>query len=217
MGRLKSALRRVVPAPLWRFLQRCAYRLGKKRYWYGPAETTKSRPRRLREGFFEAYCQGSGLDIGHGGDPVVPGVRGWDLEDGDAQYLRGVPDESFDFVYSSHTLEHMADARVALENWWRVVKRGGYLILYVPDRDLYERRRTLPSRWNPDHKAFFLLDREDPPDTIALLPLAERALPHADIVCARRCDEGHAVVDSDSPSLGEYSIEVVLRKAARSN
>ena len=203
-----------MPAPLWRFLQRYAYRLGKEHYWYGPAETTKARPRRLREGFFDLYCKGTGLDIGHGGDPVVPEVRGWDLEDGDAQYLRGVPNESFDFVYSSHTLEHMADPRIALENWWRVLKRGGYLILYVPDCELYERRQTLPSRWNPDHRAFFLLDREEPPDTIALLPLAERTLPDLEVVYARRCDEGYTVVDPDAPSLGEYSLELVLRKSA---
>jgi hypothetical protein len=108
----------------------------------------------------------------------------------------------------------MAEPRVALESWWRVLKPGGYLILYVPHRELYERRQTLPSRWNPDHRAFFPLDREDPPDTIGLLPLAERTLPDAEVVYARRCDEGYAVVDPDAPSLGEYSIELVLRKAA---
>ena len=119
-------------------------------------ETGKAQNRRKREGFFEKYCQGEGLDIGCGNDPVVDGVYGWDLMNGDAQYLKGVEDDSLDFVYSSHCLEHMIDVRIALYNWFRVLKAGGYLILYIPHRDLYE-KKELPSRFNPHHKHMFIL------------------------------------------------------------
>ena len=47
--------------------------LGRKR---SRGETHKARARRAREGFFERYCRGHGLDVGYGGDPVVPGVVG---------------------------------------------------------------------------------------------------------------------------------------------
>ena len=67
---------------------------------------------------------------------------------GDAQNLKGIDDESLDFVYSSHCLEHMVDVRIALLNWFRVVRKGGYLILYIPHRDLYEKQDKLPSRFN---------------------------------------------------------------------
>lgn len=120
-------------------------------------ETGKAQARRQREGFFEKYCQGEGLDIGCGNDPVVDGVYGWDLMNGDAQYLKGVEDDSLDFVYSSHCLEHMIDVRIALYNWFRVIKTGGYLILYIPHRDLYEKKKELPSRFNPHHKHMFTL------------------------------------------------------------
>lgn len=133
--------------------------LGRRRS-YG--ETHKARGRRAREGFFEKYCRGRGLDIGYGGDPVTPTAAGWDFEHGDAQWLHGLDDESFDFVYSSHLLEHLSDCELALENWWRVLKPGGYLILYLPHRDLYEKKQRLPSRFNDDHKHFFLPDRDDP-------------------------------------------------------
>ncbi|MBU1740254.1 MAG: winged helix-turn-helix domain-containing protein, partial [Proteobacteria bacterium] len=63
-------------------------------------ETRKARPRRVREGFFEKFCSGQGIDIGFGGDLLADNCRGWDVEDGDAQLLRGVPDASYDFVYS---------------------------------------------------------------------------------------------------------------------
>lgn len=46
-------------------------------------------------------------------------------------------DESTHCVFSSHLLEHIADYRSALREWWRLVKEGGYLCLYLPHRDLY--------------------------------------------------------------------------------
>ena len=82
---------------------------------YVPGETSKAKPRRLREGFYEKYLGGNGLDIGFGGDLVVPNARGWDFEHGDAQDLSGLENEKFDFVYSSHTLEHMQDPAIALK------------------------------------------------------------------------------------------------------
>ena len=179
-----------------------------------PGETAKAHARRMREGFFAKYCSGRGLDIGYGGDLLCDNCVGWDREHGDAQFLARLADASFDFVYSSHTLEHVADASLALRNWYRVVIPGGYLILFVPDRDLYEKRLTLPSRWNPDHRRFFLLDRDEPPDTIGLLPLIERVLPDAKVLEARRCADGHTINDPARHSDGEYSLEVILRKAA---
>lgn len=175
-------------------------------------ETSKARPRREREQFFVKYCQGRGLDVGHGGDLLLAGCEGFDIEDGEAERLEGLADASFDFVYSSHTLEHMNDVAVSLASWWRVVKPGGHLILYLPERDLYEKRTRLPSRFNPDHKHFFLLDRDDPPDTLGVLPLVARTLTRPEIVYAKVCSDGHTITDPKRHSDGEYSIEVVLRK-----
>ncbi|MCK4951575.1 MAG: hypothetical protein KAS48_07135, partial [Gammaproteobacteria bacterium] len=61
-------------------------------------ETYKAHGRRSRESFFEKYCQGKGLDVGYAGDSIVKTAQGWDFEHGDAQYLNGLEDESFDFV-----------------------------------------------------------------------------------------------------------------------
>jgi SAM-dependent methyltransferase len=215
---LKTELRRIAPPRLWLLLReaRSSARLIRYRAIGRPTqagETSKARARRLREGFFDRYCAGRGLDLGYGGDLLCGNCLGWDLEHGDAQRLDRIDDESFDFVYSSHTLEHVADPSEALRNWYRVVKPGGHLILFVPDRDLYEKKLTLPSRWNPDHKRFFLLERDHPPDTVGLLPLINRVLPDSIVVSARRCSEGHTIVDPLVHSDGEYSIEVILRKA----
>ena len=75
------------------------------------------------------------MDIGYGGDLLVKNCRGWDFEDGDAQYLKGLGDESFDFVYSSHNLEHLCrhEVPIALHEFHRVICAGGALEITVPD------------------------------------------------------------------------------------
>ena len=183
--------------------------LGRKRSF---GETHKAHARRVREGFFDKYCQGKGLDIGYGGDPVVANVRGWDFEHGDAHLLRGLDDASYDFVYSSHLLEHLPDVELALTNWWRVLKPGGYLLLLLPHRDLYEKKTTLPSRFNEDHAHFFLPDRDEAPDTIGVVPLIIRLFADAEIIYSKVCDEGYVNPGPERPSEGEFSIEIVVRK-----
>jgi len=175
-------------------------------------ETSKAHARRTRENFFEKYCQGRGLDVGCGGDPIVKDVFRWDREYGDAQFLNGIQNETFDYVYSSHVLEHMDCPSTALKNWWRVLKPDGHLIFYVPDRDVYEKKLVLPSKWNPDHKHFFLRDRDEPPHTKGIIPLVRKSLPDARIIYVKNCRDGHTITDPDTHSDGEYSIEAVLQK-----
>ena len=70
----------------------------------------------------------------------------------------------------------MTDVRRAIANWFRVVRRGGYLIIYGPERDLYEKRRTLPSRFNPHHQHMFLVGRKEAPDTLDICEEIRAAL-----------------------------------------
>jgi SAM-dependent methyltransferase len=210
----------VLPIFVLRWLPTVYYRINRYRFRIlrRPAmakETAKAKTRRHAEGFFDKYFQGAGIDIGYGGDLVVPNCRGWDVEDGDAHELRGIADKSLDFAYSSHVLEHLENPVGALRNWWRVLKPGGYLILYLPERDLFERKRTLPSDISLDHKHYFLLDRDDPPDTIGLVPLVKNNLPGAEIVYKKVCSAGfdpnrRASFMADDV---EYSIELVARKS----
>lgn len=61
-----------------------------------------------------------------------------------------IPDASCDAVFSSHLLEHFHDPAAALKEWWRVIKPGGFLVLYLPDEDLYPKVGEFGA--NPDHK-----------------------------------------------------------------
>lgn len=124
-------------------------------------EMTKSHLCRVRHGDY-SVIKGSVLDIGCGPDPIKldpPSVvRGWDLPDGDAQYLAGVANESFDAVVSAHCLEHLHDPAIALQNWSRVLRRGGHIYALVPLFSAYEKFRDFrwnsqfPARFNDDHK-----------------------------------------------------------------
>ena len=93
-------------------------------------ELSKSISRRLGDSnFVRRYFVGQGVDIGGKPDPLalyseffplLKNVRVWDLEDGDAQFMAGVPDNSLDFVHSSHCLEHLNDPTEGLRNWLRI-------------------------------------------------------------------------------------------------
>jgi len=49
----------------------------------------------------------------------------------DATDLSLFASQSCDAVFSSHLLEHIEDYHAALQEWWRVVKPNGYLLLYI--------------------------------------------------------------------------------------
>jgi len=131
-------------------------------------ECSKSIARRLHNvNFSNRYFVGKGLDIGGKPDPLalyqslffqMESIQTWDWEDGDAQFMVGVADGSYDFVHSSHCLEHLVNPREGLRNWLRVVKPGGFLIITVPDEDLYEQGQ-FPSTFNKDHKWTFTIHK----------------------------------------------------------
>jgi len=217
MKKLRNLIKQCFSPVYWPHLEAISLHMRCLRYlFFGRpvtrCETYKAHARRLREGFFEKYCRGRGLDIGYGGDLIVPDAEGFEIEHGDAGRLPGVQRGVYDFVSASHLLEHMCSPESALKTWWECVRPGGVLILFVPHRDLYEKRTTLPSRWNPDHKWFFLPECDDPPHTLGVLPLLRRSLQDSQIEVMRVCDDGHSITDPERHSDGEYSIEVVIRK-----
>lgn len=124
-------------------------------------ETSKSKDLRQITGDFKRYLVGSGIDIGCGPDvlKVESGsVRPYDKKHGDAQTMSNVPDEKYDFVYSSHCLEHMHDVRGALRQWVRVLRRNGFLYFTVPCFRHYEKGHW-PSKFNKGHHASFALHK----------------------------------------------------------
>ncbi|MDO5357724.1 MAG: methyltransferase domain-containing protein [Conchiformibius sp.] len=191
-------------------------------------ETNKATvQRRLKDpNYTRRYFVGNGIDIGGGDDslaqflghfPLMQSVRTWDVQDGDGQYLEGVADNSLDFVYSSHCLEHLHDPVVGLQNWLRVLKPRGFLVVSIPDEDLYE-GGIWPSIKNLDHKFSFTLYKSQPtmPNSINVLGLSAH---FADQVEIERIVQVRDFYREDLPphidqTLGnaECAIEFVWRK-----
>lgn len=97
------------------------------------------------------YLKGLGLEIGTGTNrlsPTVFGIDNYNHADADmvwdcAPEINGVlhynpypfKNDRFDFVFSSHVLEDFDPLviQTVFDEWLRLVKKGGYLILLVPD------------------------------------------------------------------------------------
>lgn len=178
-------------------------------------------------GFCRFYFRGDGIDIGGKPDPLelylelFPAIRSlktWDLEDGDAQFMAGVPDGTFDFVHSSHCLEHLHDAAEGLRNWLRILKPGGYMIVTIPDEDLYE-QGVFPSTFNLDHKATFTVYKQTSwsPRSINVVDLLKDIGPDARIEKIELLSSTYRFdlprYDQTLTPIGESGIEFVVRKA----
>jgi predicted SAM-dependent methyltransferase len=190
-------------------------------------EASKALMRRLHDSRFATrYFVGQGIDIGCGPDPVsqyqeqfplMRGCRSWDMPDGDAQFLASVADETFDFVHSSHCLEHMVEPREALQHWLRVLKPGGHLIVTIPDEDMYE-QGVFPSTNNSDHKWTFTMSKQQSWSSRSI-NVFELLATYADVAQTIKIElldasfrYGLQRMDQTMTPVGECAIEFILRK-----
>ena len=178
----------------------------------GP-ETEKSHDRRIKSGFYDEFMFGNGLDIGYRGslkdaEPVLFSAIGieTDYPGYDGKTLP-FSDETYDYVFSSHCLEHIENYSQAINEWFRVIKVGGHLVITVPHKFLYEKKRDLPSRWNQDHKRFYTAGKLLTEIEISLIPNSYR------VVFLRDNDDGYDYsIPPEKHAAGCYEIELVLKK-----
>ena len=111
------------------------------------SETAACRP------ILAPFCTGPlTLDMGFGGDLIVPHALGFDMPQpytkvaGEKQTFKGtckdlsfLCDESVDQIYSSHLLEDFSYKELVriLTEWRRVLKVGGLLVTNCPDQPIY--------------------------------------------------------------------------------
>lgn len=115
-------------------------------------------PKFITEGFHSQYiqpvaqkvCKGYGLDIGCGKEHwKLPGSFGIDLEYHDKFHAMNLPDNNldakgqWDYIFSSHCLEHLPNYVETLRYWTSKLKTEGTLFLYLPHH--------LCKHWRPYH------------------------------------------------------------------
>lgn len=154
------------------------------------------------------YTRGTGVDVGAGPKRLFPhfltldsgkDFGGQKIADimREADDLSVFSDTSLDFVVSSHCLEHIEEYHQALAEWWRVIKPGGHLVLYLPHKMFYPNIGQPGA--NPDHKHDFL------PDDIVT---AMRSV-------AAEARQGWDLLENEERNgLDEYSMFIVFRKRA---
>jgi SAM-dependent methyltransferase len=106
-------------------------------------------------------CQGVGLDVGCGKWPL-PGAIPVDLATGGDAMKLPPRVGGYDYIFSSHCLEHLADPIGALEHWKASLRKGGVLFLYLPHPDMeywlpVNNRKHLHS-WQPREMVKMLRD-----------------------------------------------------------
>lgn len=135
------------------------------------------------------WFNGRVIDIGCGNDPITPDCVRFDVGNGDASHICDYVNDTFDCVYSSHCLEHLDYPFTAILEWWKLVKVNGYMVVVVPDEDLYEQGHV--RRFNIFHKHTFTISkRRSWSDTsINVLDLI-KTLPNAETVKVELQDIG---------------------------
>lgn len=94
--------------------------------------------------FAQEICKGNGVDIGYGKPEwKLPGAFGIDQgkvcfkDTNEEDEVEGVGAENlinydYDYIFSSHCLEHLPDWVGVLNYWFSRIKPGGILFLYLP-------------------------------------------------------------------------------------
>jgi len=160
-------------------------------------ETPKARERLKR------FCVGNGVDLGFGGDPIVPQSITIDIAPetkpnllGDASDLYWFRNSSLDYVYSSHLLEDFEDTKFILKEWLRVIKPGGYLVLFCPDEKIYLKHCTRTGQaYNQDHK------------------ITEFGLEYIKNILNNGFFGGQFNIVYETELIDEYSFDLVLKKS----
>lgn len=190
-------------------------------------ETSKAVIRRLSDSrFVSRYFVGHGIDIGCGDDsllkyrqqfPLITDVKSWDLPDGDAQYMQTVQDNTFDFVHSSHCLEHVYDPYEAFRNWIRICKPGGHIVTTIPDEDLYEQGQW-PSTYNGDHKTSWTIAKTESwsPVSNSVMAFLFSFADQVEVLKVELVDASYNYnvqrYDQTALSISECAIEFIVRK-----
>ena len=62
----------------------------------------------------------------------------------DATTINDVNDNVYDFCFASHVLEHIANPLKALNEWLRIIKNDGHIILILPERSMcFDHNRSI--------------------------------------------------------------------------
>ena len=98
------------------------------------------------------YCKGIGMDVGYGGNKIVPEAWGFDMPNpytkvgddrqqlqGDCRHFPFLSDGALDYIYSSHLLEDFEYCHLIpiIMEWRRCLKDYAILVINCPDQQRF--------------------------------------------------------------------------------
>jgi len=83
-----------------------------------------------------SFCCGIGLDIGAGSSAFPGSIAVQNDPRQNAYQLDNFADESLDYIFSSHCLEHLERWQEALGLWMKKIRSDGILFLYLPHQSM---------------------------------------------------------------------------------
>lgn len=120
--------------------------------------------RRSHNRLFTSVFKGEGLHIAPGSDPLLKhhyplctniafsNINQYKISEDNLKNSLG--DKQFDFVYGTSLTVYEDEPIDVINHWLKFVKSKGYLVLTVPDEDLYE-QGNFPSIFNNTHRRTF--------------------------------------------------------------
>jgi predicted SAM-dependent methyltransferase len=171
----------------------------------------------------EKFCRGLGVDLGCGSNRLAPTVLTidwyphddtdliWNCWHEDKWNPYPFRDGRFDFVFASHILEDFPPHQIqaVFNEWLRILKPGGYLIILVPDMENSRypdwdevfseedeevksgKRQIGETKGNPSHRL-----------TMGMTCLNKMAAQHSDI----------EVVQADTFSHDQMTLDYIIQK-----
>lgn len=177
-------------------------------------ESRKAYAYRCARFWLEHLRETNVIDIGYRGGisdavPIIAGAMGVELDTPGYDGFHLPVEGGWAWtVHASHVLEHVAPPEDYLREWFRALRVGGTMILFVPSAYLYERRLTVPpSRFSPEHLRSYTPG--------SLLAEIERALPPNSYRVRHLADNDMGYDYSlpiDMHPVGCLEIELVLEK-----
>jgi SAM-dependent methyltransferase len=126
----------------------------KYRNTYYPDRLTQKNAMEFIKDTALKYCKGKGLDIGAGKYPLPGAIP---IREGireNAYNLSHYEDNSLDYIFSSHCMEHLRYPWQAMGIWLSKLKVNGIIFLYLPHIDMELWRPGAPwvgdqHKWSP--------------------------------------------------------------------
>ncbi len=86
--------------------------------------------------FASQFCVGLGLDIGGTEDCHFIGAQIINIDPPSKYHANNLPPGKYDYIFSSHTLEHIKNCLETLQYWQDHLREDGVLFLYLPHPDM---------------------------------------------------------------------------------